>query len=47
MLKRMVHKKYIKRGDKVFGPYLYETKRVNGKVVTTYVGKYVEKKKRN
>jgi len=35
----LVHKKYIKKGGKTFGPYLYETKRVNGKVVTTYVGK--------
>ena len=29
----MVHKKYIKRNGKVYGPYLYENKRVNGKVV--------------
>jgi len=36
----MVFKKYIKRGGKVYGPYLYENKRVDGKVVTTY-----EKKK--
>jgi len=42
----MVHKKYIKQGDKKFGPYLYETKRVNGKIVTTYLGKANEKKKR-
>ncbi len=35
----MVHKKYIKRGKKVFGPYLYESKRVNNKVVTSYRGK--------
>src|SRR3989338_8802309 len=35
----MVHEKYIKKGGKLFGPYLYNNKRVNGKVVTTYVGK--------
>ena len=40
----MVHKKYIKKGGKVFGPYLYETKRVNGKVVTNYIGKAEENK---
>ncbi|MBX4212283.1 hypothetical protein KW787_02405 [Candidatus Pacearchaeota archaeon] len=34
-----MHKKYIKKNGKVFGPYLYENKRLNGKVVTSYVGK--------
>ncbi len=34
----MVFKKYIRRGGKTYGPYLYENKRVNGKVVTRYVG---------
>jgi len=38
----MVFKKYIKRGGKVYGPYLYENKRIDGKVVTSYVGKYEE-----
>ena len=42
----MVHKKYIKKGGKKFGPYLYETKRVNGKVVTRYVGKPGDVRKR-
>ena len=37
----MVHKKYTHRGDKSYGPYLYENKRVGGKVVTKYVGKGV------
>jgi len=41
----MVHKKYIKQGNKVFGPYLYETKRVNGKVVTKYIGKAKESRR--
>ena len=35
----MVHKKYIKRNGKVFGPYLYENYRENGKVKTRYIGK--------
>ncbi len=34
----MVYEKYIKKGGKIFGPYLYETRRVNGKVVNTYLG---------
>lgn len=33
----MVHKKYIKRGDKVFGPYYYTSYRENGKVKTKYI----------
>lgn len=35
----MVFKKYIRRGGKVYGPYLYENKRVDGKVITSYVGR--------
>ncbi|MCX6748863.1 MAG: hypothetical protein NT076_04630 [Candidatus Pacearchaeota archaeon] len=34
----MVHKKFIKRGEKKFGPYLYENYRVNGKTKTRYLG---------
>ena len=34
----MAYKKYIKRNGKVYGPYLYNSKRVNGKVVTEYCG---------
>ncbi len=40
----MVHKKYIKRGGKTFGPYLYENYRVKGKTKTRYLGKTSEKK---
>ena len=40
----MVYKKYIKRGDKVFGPYLYESKKQNGRVTTEYHGKAQQKK---
>jgi len=35
----MVHKKYIKRGNRVFGPYLYENYRVGGLTKTRYLGK--------
>ena len=34
----MVHKKYTYKNGKRYGPYLYETKRANGKIVTTYLG---------
>ncbi len=34
----MPYKKYIKRGGKVYGPYIYHSKRVNGKVVSEYHG---------
>ena len=34
----MVYKKYIKREGKVYGPYSYHSRRVNGKVVSEYHG---------
>ncbi len=34
----MVYKKYIKKNGKVYGPYLYHSRRVNGKVVSEYHG---------
>ncbi len=34
----MVYKKYIKRDGKLYGPYTYESKRVDGKVVSQYHG---------
>jgi len=34
----MVYKKYIKKGGKVYGPYTYHSKRVDGKVVSEYRG---------
>ncbi len=40
----MVHKKYIKRKGKTFGPYLYENYRENGVTKTRYLGKTSEKK---
>ena len=40
----MVHKKYTYKNGKRYGPYLYETKRINGKIVTTYLGTASENK---
>lgn len=35
----MVHRKYIKRNGRIFGPYLYENYRENGITKTRYLGK--------
>lgn len=34
----MVYKKYIRRNGKLYGPYIYESKRVDGKVISEYHG---------
>ncbi len=34
----MAYKKYIKRNGKLYGPYIYHSRRVNGKVVSEYQG---------
>src|SRR3989338_3680093 len=34
----MSYKKYIKRGGKLYGPYIYESKRVGNKVISVYKG---------
>ena len=34
----MVYKKYIKKGDKLYGPYYYHSRREGGKVVSEYHG---------
>ena len=39
----MAYKKYIKRGGKVYGPYIYHSKRVDGKVVSEYRGAHTNK----
>ena len=41
----MVHKKYIKRDGKTFGPYLYENYRENGVIKTRYLGVGKKEKK--
>jgi len=35
----MAYKRYIKKGGKRYGPYIYESKKENGKVVSTYLGR--------
>lgn len=40
----MAYKKYIQRNGKLYGPYIYESKRVNGKVVSEYHGSKGPKK---
>ena len=37
-LTKVVHHKYTYKDGKRYGPYLYETKRVDGRVVTSYLG---------
>jgi hypothetical protein len=39
----MVYKKYIKRNGKFYGPYVYNSRRVNGKVISEYQGIYDKK----
>ena len=35
----MSYKRYIKKGGKVYGPYTYHSKKVNGHVISEYYGK--------
>lgn len=37
-LTKVVHSKYTHKNGKKYGPYFYETHRVNGKIVTKYLG---------
>lgn len=34
----MAYKKYIKRGGKTYGPYIYHSRRIDGKVISEYRG---------
>ena len=43
----MVYKKYIKRDGKIYGPYKYHSRKVNGKVITDYLGKDGGKTRKN
>ncbi len=36
----MVYQRYIKKNGKLYGPYTYHSRKVNGKVVSEYHGKY-------
>jgi hypothetical protein len=37
----MAYKKYIQRNGKLYGPYIYHSKRVDGKVISEYYGNNV------
>ena len=39
----MVYKRYIKKGDKTYGPYNYKSTKQDGKVISEYVGKDLKK----
>ena len=41
----MAYKRYIKKGGKIYGPYIYHSHKKDGKVVSEYLGKHKEKKK--
>jgi hypothetical protein len=41
----MAYKKYIEKNGKIYGPYVYHSKRVGGKVVSEYRGRKKEEKK--
>ena len=41
----MAYKKYIKRNGKTYGPYIYHSRKVDGKVITEYHGKHVPQNK--
>jgi len=43
----MPYKKYINKNGKVYGPYIYRSRREDGKVITEYIGKPKEKKKKS
>ncbi len=34
----MAYKKYIKKGGKIYGPYIYHSRRIDGKVISEYRG---------
>lgn len=38
----MVHVKYTYKDGKKYGPYYYKTERVNGKIITTYLGSSID-----
>jgi len=40
----MAYKRYIKRGGKVYGPYIYHSRKKDGKVISEYRGKAKENK---
>jgi len=43
----MAYKRYIKRGKKIYGPYIYHSRKEGNKVISDYRGKPKEKKSKN
>ena len=43
----MAYKRYIKKNGRIYGPYNYHSKKENGKVISTYLGKSKPKKNYN
>jgi parallel beta-helix repeat protein len=43
----MAYKRYIKRGKKIYGPYVYHSRKEGNKVVSEYKGKPKKHKKKN
>ena len=43
----MVYKRYIKKDGKVYGPYSYHSQKKDGKVISKYIGKIKESKKKD
>ncbi|MBU4069599.1 MAG: hypothetical protein KJ646_01305 [Nanoarchaeota archaeon] len=43
----MAYKRYIKKNGRIYGPYTYHSKKENGKVISTYLGKSKPKKNYN
>ena len=43
-LQKMAYKKYIKKGGKIYGPYIYHSRREGGKVISEYHGVEKESK---
>jgi parallel beta-helix repeat protein len=41
----MAYRKFISRHGKVYGPYIYKSRRENGRVITDYVGKAEKERK--
>jgi hypothetical protein len=42
----MAYKKYIKRGGKVYGPYIYHSRKIKGRVISEYRGKFKDESKK-
>ena len=46
LLQKVVHRKYTYKDGKRYGPYYYKTERVNGEIITTYLGSSADGKRK-